>query len=119
MRPAVEPAQEADEPAPAGDVPRELDGAFDRFGSALGEEAHDRLAHRIELVDPFAEAHLALVPVVRRDVDELVRGVLDGLDHLRMAVARAAHGDARREIQEAVAIHVPHFRAPAVIHDEG
>ena len=48
----------------------------------------------------------------------MVRGILDGLHHRGVAVAGAANRDARREIQEAVAVDVPDLRALAVRHHE-
>ena len=51
------------------------------------------------------------MPVVRGDVQEAIRRLLDRLHHRRMAVAGAAHRDAGGKIQEAIAIDVPHLGA--------
>src|SRR6185312_13063131 len=69
--------------------------------------------------DTLAEARHALVPVVAGDVQEVVGGILDGLYHLRVRMAGAAHGDAGGEIEEAVAVDVPDLHATAPGHDEG
>ena len=67
----------------------------------------------------LAEPHLPLVPVIGGDVQESLRGVLDGRNHGRMAVSRAAHRDAGGEIEEAVPIDIPDFCALAMRHHEG
>ena len=51
------------------------------------------------------------MPVVARDVQKIVRGLLDGGDHRGMGVPRAAHGNSRREIEEPVAVDIPHLGA--------
>ena len=117
-RPAVEPAEEADEARPPGDVAGELERALDALGAGLREEAQHRLAHRRQLVHALAEAHLVLVPVVGRDVQEAAGGVGDRRDDLRVRMAGAADGDAGDEVQEAVAVDVPDLGAAAVRHHE-
>ncbi len=117
-RAAVEAAQEAEEAGPPRHVARQLEGTLHGLGSGLAEEAHRGLGHRCERGDPLAEAHLALVPVVRADVEELVGGLLDLCDHVRVAVARRADGDPGREVEEAVAVDVPDFDPAAVRHHE-
>src|SRR5208283_694552 len=52
-------------------------------------------------------------------MNEPISGVLDRLNHDRMTVPGAAHGNAGGEIQEAIAVHVPHLRPLAVGHHEG
>ena len=52
-------------------------------------------------------------------MNEPIRGVLDRLHHARMTVPGAADGDAGGEIQEAIAVHVPHLGPLAVGHHEG
>ena len=44
--------------------------------------------------------------------------LLDGFDHLGMAVTGGNDRDAGGKIQEAVAIHIPHLATPPVIHDQ-
>jgi hypothetical protein len=68
-------------------------------------------ADRIQRRDLLAERDLVLVPVVAGDVHELLRRLGDRLHDLRVTVPGGAHGDARHEIEEAVAVHVPRFRA--------
>ena len=52
-------------------------------------------------------------------MDELLSLLLDGFDHLGMAVTGGDDGDPGGKIQEAIAVHVPDLGALAVIHDEG
>src|SRR3979411_516904 len=52
-------------------------------------------------------------------MQKTIGGILDGLNHRRMAVTGAAHGDARGKVQKTVAVDVPHLRPLAVRHDEG
>ncbi len=117
--PAVETAQKPDEAAPSRGVARQFQSRFHALGAGLREEAHDRLLHGRQNIETLRQLDLALVPVVRRNVQELVRGILDGLNHRRVAMAGAAHRDAGGEIQKAVAVHIPDFRTLAVRHDEG
>jgi hypothetical protein len=98
-------------------VPGQLQRGLHAFGARLREETHCRFLHGRELVEPLGEAHLAFMPVVGRDVQEFFRSVLDGLDHRRMAVARAANRDPGRKIQEAIAVDIPHYRALTMRHD--
>jgi hypothetical protein len=51
-------------------------------------------------------------------MDELLCLILNGFDHLRVAVPGCDGSDPRSKIKESVAIHIPDFSAPAVIHDE-
>ena len=115
----MEPAEKADETGPPRDIAGELEGALDAFAAGLGEEAHHRLAKGVEFGDPLAEADLALVPVVRADVEKLLGGILDRLHHSGMGVARGADRDPRSKIEEAVAIDVPDLGAAAARHHEG
>ena len=117
-RAAVEAAEERDDPLPARDVARELQRALDRFGAGLAEEAHAGLAERHDRGEPFRERGHLLVPVVARDVQELRRRVLHGLDDPRVRVAGRADRDAGGEVEEAVAVHVPGLGAARVRHHE-
>jgi hypothetical protein len=87
-----------------------LSAAFHGLGAGLRKEAHGGLLQRRQLIEALRQLDLAFVPVVRGNVQELIRGILDGLHHRRMAVPGAAHRDAGGKIQEAVAVHVPDLR---------
>ncbi len=113
-RAPVEAAEEPDEARPPRDVARELERGLDTLRPRLAEEAHRRLVHGRKRRQPLAEAHLALVPVVRAHVQEALGGVLDRGHHVRVRVAGRGHGDAGGEVQEAVAVDVPGFDPLAV-----
>ena len=115
---AVEAAEEPDEARPPGDVARQLQRAFHRLGAGLADEAHRRFAQRRHGGEAFAQPGHLLVPVVAGDVQEFRGGILHRLDHLRVRMAGGAHRDAGHEVEEAVAVHVPHLGAAAVRHHE-
>jgi len=46
---------------------------------------------------------------IRRDVQELLGLLLDGLDHFRVGVAGGVDGDAGHEVEKTVAVHIPDF----------
>jgi hypothetical protein len=105
----MEGALEGDDPGPMRVIARELDGALDRLGARVGEKDASLLLERRDRSQAFHELGVArLVEVGRCDVDEPVRLVLDGLDHLRMGVAGRADCDARSEVEEAVAVDIGH-----------
>ena len=118
-RPAMEAAEEPDETRTSRDVARELERALDGFGSTLAHKTHRGIVtHRLQVAHTLSEAHLLLMPVVAGDVQEALRGLRDRTDDFRMRVSGRTHRDARREVEEAVPVHVPHFRALAVRHHE-
>ena len=117
-RAALEAAEKADEPRPARDITGELDRCFDGFGAALAAEDLHRLAHRVELVDLLGKTRHALMPVIARDVQEIIRRVLYGLHHLRVRVASTADGNARGKIEVTVTVYVPYFDPATLGHYE-
>jgi len=116
---AVETAQKADEPAAARGEARQFQGRFHALGPRLREEAHRRLLHGRQFIEALRQPDLSLMPVIGGNMQEFIRGLLDGLDHGRMAVPGAANGDARGKVQEAVAVDIPDFSPLAVRHHEG
>ena len=65
------------------------------------------------------KAHLRLVVEVRsRHVQELLRLIRDRLDHVRVRVAGRIHRDARRAVEEDVAVDVLDHRAASALDDE-
>ena len=118
-RAPVKSAKETNEATASRDVPCELERAFHRFCATLAHEAHHRLtAHRLQVTDTLAESDLPFVPVVARDVEETLRRVGDRLHHVRVRVTCRTDGDAGCEVEEAIAIHIPHFGAASVRHHE-
>jgi hypothetical protein len=119
-RATVEAPEEADEARTPGDVARELERALDRLRAGVAHEAeHGFVAHRLQLGDALGEPHLLLVPVVAGDVEEALRRLGDRSHDLRVRMPRGADGDAGGEVEESVAVDVPHLGALAVRHREG
>jgi hypothetical protein len=115
----MEAAEKTDEARPSGYVTRKLQGALDRLRTALAGNHLRRLAQRIERIELLAEARHAFMPVIGRDVQEVVGRILDRLHDLRMRVPGAAHADAAHEVEKAVAVHIPYFGPASLRHDEG
>src|SRR5262249_11543098 len=115
---AMEGAKKADEARAPRDVAGELEGRLDRFRAALADEYLRRLTDRVEPDDPLAQARHALVIETVRDVEEVLARFPDCLHHLGVAMTGAADRDAGGEVEKAVAIDVPDFRAAAVRNDE-
>ena len=89
------------------------------FGARIGHEAHRIIQERGDLVDLLAQLDPLLVVKIRRDMDEFLGVLLDGLHHLGVSMTGGDDGDAGGKIQKAVAIHIPHLGANAMIHDKG
>ena len=113
-------AEEGDGPRTARVPAGQLQAGFQRFGAAVGEEdALARLAGR-HLGQPLRQVDLRLVVEIgARHVQQLAGLVLDGGDDLRMAVPGARHGDAGREVEEEIAVHVLDDRAAAAAQTSG
>ena len=97
----VEGAQKADESMTFGVEARQFDGGFNTFGAGVGKEGHRRLIHRGDLTHLFPQPDLQVVVIIRRDVQELVGRVLNGLDYLGMGVAGRGDGDAGGQVDKA------------------
>jgi hypothetical protein len=55
---------------------------------------------------------------IRGDVQKTFGLVFDSMDHSRVAVTGRADGNARREIDEAIPIHIPDFAVLSTVHHE-
>ena len=93
-------------------VVQAVQGAAEKFLHISSDYWHE------QMVGLGERGHL-LVPVIARDVQELAGCVLHRLHDARVRVARRADRDAGGEIEEAVAVHVPGFRALGVRDHEG
>ena len=118
--PAVKRPDERDIARPSGGIARELHGALDRLGAGVREEDTRRRARQDPVLQSLRQLDLRRVVEVRPGhVDEAFRLLLDRGDNLRVGVARGDDGDAGREVEEPVAVHVCDPAAPASLHDEG
>ncbi len=116
---SVESAGKADEIGAPAVVTGKLDGGLDRLGTRVSHEGGGVLCKRGDLVELFPQGDPFFVIKVRRNMNELLSLILDGFDHLRMAVTGGDDGDAGSKIEEAIPVHVPDLGALAVVHDEG
>ena len=100
-------------------VARQLDRRLDRLGAGIAEERPVRAGHRRDRRQLLAEPHLQLVVEVGAGhVQELACLLDDRRDDVGMRVAGGGHGDARRAIEEDVAVDVLDERAFAPGDDQ-
>ena len=104
---AVEGAEEGDVELALGVPARQLEGGLDRLGAGVPEiDAVDALPGR-QRGELLRERDLRrVVEVGPGHVQQPVGLVLDGRDDPGVAVARGVDGDAGREVQEPVPVHV-------------
>ena len=104
---AVECAQERDDVLAAGVVAGQLERALDGLGAGVAVEELVRPGHGRHGGEPLGQIGQRLVVEIGAgDVDQLGGLLLDGGDHLGMAVAGGDHGDARGKVEKLVAVHV-------------
>ena len=110
--------EERDDVLPLGVIARQLQRALNRFRARVAVINLVRAGHGRNLRQPLRQLHHVLVIEIRaRHVDQLARLLLNGGDHMRMAVAGRSHGDARRKIKKLVAIDIrDHDAAAALSH---
>jgi len=94
----VKTAEETDKTRPPRHITRQFEGAFNALRTGLRKETHRRLPHGRNFGNTFAETDLRLVPIIRRNMQEILRRIGHGCDHLRMTVTSATDGDAGDEI---------------------
>src|SRR5262249_37562512 len=111
--------EEGDGPRAAGVPACQFQSGFQRFGATVGEEdALGRLAGR-QFREALRQVDLrTVVKIGSRHVQELRCLVLNGGDDVRVAVPRRGDGDAGREIEEQVSVHVFDDRAAAAFDYE-
>jgi len=110
-RAAMKGARERDHARTARRRARDLDRIFDGLGARREESRLLRIVARRALVDLLGQLDIRRIrhDLIRR-VRELVQLRTHGLDDLRMAMARVAHGNTRREVDHAAALDVPQLR---------
>ena len=92
---------------------------LDRLGAAVGEEDPLRLRARRQRRQPLGQPDLGrVVEVGPRHVDQPARLLADRRDDLGMAMPGVGHGDARREVEEPVAVHVLDHRPLRALHHQ-
>jgi hypothetical protein len=104
---------------PLGVIARELERALDRLRTRVAVVKLVRARHGSDFRQALGERDQALViEVGSRHVDQFARLLLNGSDHIGMAVAGRGHGDAGGEVIELVAIHVSDDNAASALGHE-
>ena len=92
---------------------------FDRFGARIAEERLHAAANRHDRRELLGEPHLHVVVEIRaRHVQEPAGLLRDGLDDVGVGVAGGVDRDARRAVEEHVAVHVLDHRPGAALDDQ-
>ena len=116
---SVERAEEGDHVLPLGVIARQLQRALDRFGAGVAVVNAMRPGHRRNLRQARGQRDHALVVKIRaRHVDQFGRLLLNGGDHVGMAMAGRSHGDAGGKIEELVAVNVGNDDAASALGDQ-
>ena len=102
---AVVRALEGDEPPSSGVLFGQFERAFVGFGAGI-DEVHGVQRRRQHRREAFGEAGLRCLHELAVDhrVKVAIHLVVDGLPHLRMAVAEAGNGDSGDEINDATTV---------------
>ncbi len=112
-------AEESYELLPPGGPSSQLHGRLDALRPAVAEEDLLLAGTGGDLGQPFRETGLYIVIVIgAREVHDLGRLLLHRLDHGRMAMPDVQNGHAAGEIQEQVAVHIPHPLVQGAVHDQ-
>src|SRR5260370_10896255 len=115
----MEAAYESDVARPPGGVARQLHRPLDRLRARVREEHLRRRAREDLGLEAFGQLDLrAVVEISAGHVQEPPGLLLDGSHNTRMRVTGGDDGDARREVEKAVAVHIGHPAALAAIHHE-
>ena len=119
VRPAVERAEEGDDVRPLRGVPGQLDRRLDDLGAGVAQVGPDASLDRGDPAELAADLRVDRQVEVRRgEVDQLRGLLLDRRHDLRVGVARRVDRDARREVEEQVAVDVLDRQTlPADRHD--
>ena len=111
---SVERSEECDHVLPLGVIARQLQRDFNRLRAGVAVVDLVRPRHGSDLRQPLGQRDHALVVKIRaRHVDQFGRLLLNGGDHVGMAVSGRGDGDAGGEIEELVAVHVRDHDAAA------
>ncbi len=106
-RPAVESAMKSDHVLALGMIARELESGFHGLGAGIGEEYFFRRRARRQPVELFRQLdHRFVIIIAAADMEKFPRLFFDRLHHSRMRMPRAGNGDARHEVEEAIAVDV-------------
>ncbi len=92
---------------PLGVIARQLEGALNRFRAGIAVINSVRAGHGSNLGEPLRQGHHIFVIKVRaRHVNQFGRLLLNGSNHVRMAVSGRNDGDAGGEIKKLVSVNI-------------
>ena len=110
MRAAVEAAAERDDAGPARISPRDLHRVLDGLGAGREEHRLGRSGDRRDGVKPLGQPHVGFIGCdLEADMAEQLHLLLDRGDDPRMLMAGIHHGNARAEIDVALAVLAPNL----------
>ena len=113
---SVKRAEERDDVLTLGVIARQLQRALNRLRAGVAVVNLVRPRHGRNLRQPRRQIHHVLVIKIRaRHVDQFARLLLNGGDHIGMAVAGRSHGNAGGKIKKLVAIDIGHHDAAAAL----
>ncbi len=119
-RAAVECAEEGDNVLALGVIARELQGALDGLSARVSVVELVGPCHGRQLGEAIGQLdHAGVIEVGARHVDQLGSLLLDGFDHVRMAVPGGSDGDSGGDIEELVAVHIFDDKAASALRHHG
>ncbi len=115
-RPSMKRAEERDDVLAFGVIARQLERALDCLRARVAIVKLVRARHGSDLRQVLSERdQILVIKICARHVDQLARLLLNGGDHIGMAVPGRGHGDAGGEVIELVAVHVGDDDAAATL----
>ena len=113
---SVERAEKCDDVLPLGVIAGQFQRGFHRLRPRIAVVNLVRTRHGRDLRQPLGQRNHALVVKIRsRHVDQFARLLLNGGDHVGMAMPGRSNGDAGGEVEEFVAVHVRDHDAAAAL----
>jgi hypothetical protein len=97
----------------------QLNGCLHTLRARVGHEGNTIIEKWSNIIQLFGQLHPDRVIEIRGYMNKSLSLFLDGLHNFRMAVSGGYNGDARRKIEEAIAVNVPYLGPFAVIHHKG
>src|SRR3989442_15976431 len=88
-------------------VARQLERGFDRLRSGVTVINFVRARHGRDLRKPIRQRdHVLVIKICSRHVDQLARLLLNGCDHIGMAMAGGGHSYAAGEVKKLVSVYI-------------
>src|SRR3989442_7662614 len=105
---------------PLSVVARQLDRGFDRLRSEVTVINFVRARKGRDLRQPLRQRdHVLVIKICSRHVDQLARLLLNGCDHIGMAMAGGDHCYAGAEVKKLVSVYIGDYNSTAAVCDQG